>query len=317
MCGRATTSGAASLLASAVLLSATLCSVNTWAAEQPPARAQADELMRQGVELRRQGRNTEALEIFLKAQAIAPSASVLAQIGSVELSLGRWVDAETHLEQALARHDPPWTDSSKNREMLEKMLADARKRIARLDVRGTAGAGVAIDGRQVGALPLPAAIHVTAGTIRLMVTAPGRQPLERTVTLVGGEEATVVAELALLPPQAPPPTTAAIAPRAAPATEARQGVRWRRWVGGALAVAGVTAIATGITWIAMDGRTSCNAPPGGFCELVYDTNTQGWVALGVGAVAAAGGATLYFWKREENRIGLAVAPSGLAVHGHF
>src|SRR4051812_24241536 len=177
MCGRATTRSVAGFLLSLLLVSAAL--VGEARASDPPAqRAQADQLMRQGVELRRQTRNSEALEVFLKAQAIAPSASVLAQIGSVELSLGHWVDAEGHLEQALARHDAPWSDVPKNREMLERTLAEARKRIARIDVRGTQGGEVAIDGKRAGMLPLPAPVHVAAGTIRLTVKAAGRQPLE-------------------------------------------------------------------------------------------------------------------------------------------
>jgi hypothetical protein len=227
-----------------------------------------------------------------------------------------WVDAETHLEQALAKHDSPWIENPKNRDMLEKTLAEARKQVSYVDVRGIAGAEVSIDGHRIGVLPLASPIHVAAGSVRLSVVAPGRKPFEKVLTLAGAEGATVTVELdPLPPPPAVPPTAAAQV--VAPVAEARPGAPARRWAGGALVVAGLAAVGTGIGWVAIDGHTNCNPPPGGRCDQVYDTKTQGWIAIVGGAVAIAGGATLFLWKGGEHTTSVAVGPGSLVLRGSF
>ena len=65
---------------------------------------------------------------------------------------------------------------------------------------------------------------------------------------------------------------------------------------------------TGIAWVVVDGRTTCTAPAGGVCELVYNTKTQGWVSIAAGAVAAGAGATLFLWKGKEASGVVAIGP---------
>src|SRR5262245_5231569 len=84
-----------------------ILAVSTARAGNSPA-GEADELIKQGFQLRLQGKNAEALELFEKAHRLAPSGKTLGQIGSVEVALRRWVEAEAHLEEALARRDSPW-----------------------------------------------------------------------------------------------------------------------------------------------------------------------------------------------------------------
>src|ERR1035438_5559624 len=78
------------------------------AARAADTNAQVGELISQGIKLRLQGKNAEALDLFLKAHALVPSARTLGQIGSAEVALHRWTEAERHLEDALSRHDSPW-----------------------------------------------------------------------------------------------------------------------------------------------------------------------------------------------------------------
>jgi hypothetical protein len=300
----------------AVLLGLSVLATGARAAEPATPDASAEELIKQGLEHRQRGEKQEALDLFLKAQALAPSARALAQIGSVELAMHHWLDAETHLEQALAKHDSPWIENAKNRDMLEKTLAEARKQVSYVDVRGIAGAEVSIDGHRIGVLPLASPIHVAAGSVRLSVVAPGRKPFEKVLTLAGAEGATVTVELDPLPsPPAVPPTAAAQV--AAPAGDAHAGAPIRRWVGGALFVAGLASVGVGIEWVAIDGHTNCNPPPGGRCDQLYDTKTQGWIAIVGGAVAIAGGATLFLWKGGEHRTSVAVGPGSLVLRGSF
>lgn len=68
-----------------------------------PVRAQsAETLIDEGVQLREQGRDAGALERFQRAYAESRSARALAQVALAEQALGRWVDANAHLTEALA-----------------------------------------------------------------------------------------------------------------------------------------------------------------------------------------------------------------------
>src|SRR3982751_2270792 len=68
----------------------------------------AEPLIRRGIELRRAGRDAEALEQFRQANQLAPSPRAAAQIGLAEQALGRWLDADGHLRAALAAPSDPW-----------------------------------------------------------------------------------------------------------------------------------------------------------------------------------------------------------------
>src|SRR4051812_7480565 len=54
------------------------------------AAADALELLREGVSLRREGRDEEALQRFQRAYEIGHGGRALAQIGLAEQALGRW-----------------------------------------------------------------------------------------------------------------------------------------------------------------------------------------------------------------------------------
>lgn len=265
-----------------------------------PSANQADELIKQGFQLRLQGKNVDALELFNRAHAISPSGKTLGQIGAVEAALRRWLDAETHLMDALGRHDA-WTDLPKNREMLEKTLADVRQQIARVRLVGTAGAEISIEGKRIGVLPIPDPVRVPAGTLRVRATASGRQVLEKELTARGGKEVTATIELALVAPS-PPATPPALV--ATPSPPERSRSAWRGWTGALLGAAGLAAVGTGIAWLAMDSDPTCSAPSGAVCQNLYDTKTQGWAAIGVGVGVAGAGAALLLWPTRDARSGL-------------
>src|SRR5882757_6909692 len=72
------------------------------------ARADDEALLRSGVELRRQGRNAEALAVFQEANGERPTPRAQAQIGLAHHALGQWVEAEIALEHALAIDTDAW-----------------------------------------------------------------------------------------------------------------------------------------------------------------------------------------------------------------
>jgi hypothetical protein len=151
-----------------------------------PARAsEPDRLIAEGVALRRQGRDRDALERFRRANALAPSPRAVGQMGFAEQALGRWVDSERDLSTALASPRDPWV--MKNREPLERSLALVAAHLGTLEVTGTpAGAEVRIDGEPAGALPLAAPVRVVAGTITVEIAAHEHVSVARPVAVPAG-----------------------------------------------------------------------------------------------------------------------------------
>src|SRR5258708_10427967 len=76
----------------------------------------ADALLRRGVQLRREHRNGEALDVFQRAVAVSPTPTARAQVALAEEALGRWVEAELDLGAALGTVDCSWI--AKNRSGL-------------------------------------------------------------------------------------------------------------------------------------------------------------------------------------------------------
>ncbi len=179
-------------------------------AENPPAAAAngSDEaavvgLLQRGTELRRAGRDEEALQVFERAQAQHPSPEARAQVALAEQATGRWVAAERDLVQSLATPDDPWI--AKNRAELTSALAHIRAHLGQLEVRGSpAGATVLLNGAPVGTLPLAAPLTIAAGEAVAGLTADGYTPLSRKVTIDPGRLAREVIDL----PAAAPLTTA-------------------------------------------------------------------------------------------------------------
>src|SRR5262245_5743759 len=104
----------------------------------------AESLLRRGIDLRKQGQDTEALESFRAAHTLDPTPRAKAQIGLAEQALGRWLDAHQHLSEALSAADDPWI--IKNREALEGARSTIEDRLGWLFVMTNAeGAEIWID----------------------------------------------------------------------------------------------------------------------------------------------------------------------------
>lgn len=163
-------------------------------------------MIHQGVELRRERRDREALEVFQQAWEASHAPRVMAQIGFAELALGRWVDAEAHLIEAHSAATDPWI--AEHRGLLEEAMRDVGQHVGSLDVRGNvAGAEVRVEGRRVGSLPFARPVRVAAGTTALEVGAPGYLPVRRSIVVTAASlTREAVALLAVDAPfGAPPP----------------------------------------------------------------------------------------------------------------
>src|SRR6185436_867581 len=113
-----------------------------------PARAQPAEaaaLLKQGVELRGQGKDAEALEVFRRAHAASPSPRAKAQIALAEQALGRWLDADRDLADALSSPTDPWI--RQHAAALEQSRKEIGKHIGALSLEGgVPGAQVFLNG---------------------------------------------------------------------------------------------------------------------------------------------------------------------------
>lgn len=138
------------------------------------------ELIERGLQLREQGRDAEALQLFEEAYRLSPSPRALAQIGLVQQALGEWVEAERRLTEALSQPSDPWI--RRHRQSLTDALGVVRRRLGRLQVLGEPqGAEVRFGGQVVGTLPMREAVSVVAQRAPLVVSAPGHIEVMRTI----------------------------------------------------------------------------------------------------------------------------------------
>jgi TPR repeat/PEGA domain len=151
-----------------------------------PENPDADRFVAEGIELRAQGKDNEALRAFQKAAEIDPdSVRVQIHLATVYQALGNWLSADEYLSMALARQNHPYVN--RHRQTLEDAKRVIDSNIGRLEVEGDpAGAEVRLNGRLVGTLPLAAPIRSTIGSYLLEVRREGHYAVQRPIVITGG-----------------------------------------------------------------------------------------------------------------------------------
>jgi hypothetical protein len=200
---------------------------------------------------------------FRKAYDLVPTPRAAAQLGLAKQALGLWEDAERYVSEAMRAPKDEWV--AKNRATLNDALGTIQLHLARLEVIGDPeGAEVAVKGRSVGKLPLAEAVRVSAGEVDVDVRAPGYSPVQRTLTLIGGQYQRVVIHLTKVD-AAPAPLPALVSTNSEPAPTPTStaapgdaaeggpsGIRIAlKWTAGCLAVAG---LATGMIGTVLHGN---------------------------------------------------------------
>ncbi len=173
----------------------------------PAARASgsddAERLIRHGIELRKAHDDEGAARAFQQAYDQVHTPRAAGQLGLAEQALGRWEDAERHVGEALHATGDAWV--AKNRATLDEALGTIEAHLGRIEVLGDPeGAEVSVNGRAVGKLPLADAVRVSAGQVDVEMRSPGYLPVQRTLTIVGGQYQRLVLHLAK---EAPPEVT--------------------------------------------------------------------------------------------------------------
>jgi serine/threonine-protein kinase len=311
-----------------------------------PSSARADDdaeaLIRQGIQLRREHRNAEALDAFARALALSQTPRAQAQVALAEQALGRWLEADRDLDAAMASDQDPWI--VKNHSVLEEARTTIAHRLAWLTVLVDAPSAEAeLDGRTV---PCGVATRALARSSVLKVRAPGYAPEERTVTLEPAQHLqqrvvlTPVTSVAKVAPEAPapvpPPPPVVVAPTAPdPLVSVERPVAPQSHEGAplvgplSLGIAGVIGLGIGTYFFvrAADYKKSENADcAGGGCrpaatddwKNAQSSATAATIGVGAGlALVAAGGAWWLLSDRghRNSTHAIRVAPLFGAVTG--
>ena len=269
-------------------------------------------LIRKGLDLRQKGQDEEALKEFRRAYELSKSARALAQIALAEQALGRWLEAENYLTEALKHTEDSWI--SHNKKSLNQALNDIQGHLGSLELPGEAKEGtVKVDGVQIAILPLTVPLRVTAGSIALEVQAPGYLPIVRTVVVPARGLAREPLVFVALPPAAkplppqenPPPQLAGGTVTPKEEKPQAQPSNWGtgRTVGVIFGVAALGSLGTGIAFhLTHESRAksyndnkSCNpVATGSNCQSLYDdVNSAEYIAIAgyVGAAVLGGVAT--------------------------
>jgi hypothetical protein len=252
-----------------------------------------DGLIMRGLELRRAGRSDEALRLFQRAYAAAPCPRTLGQMGLVESSLQRWLDAEAHLTAALATPDDLWVH--RNHLFLVQAIDRTRQHVGELVITGPPGTRISLGGQAVGPLPLEGPIRLAEGAVAVEARAAGQRPFALDVSIRGGARAaiSIVFEPIDLAPANHTPSASAAHLGDAPGSSPHP---LRTRVGASLAIGGLATIAWGTAWILLDGGRTCAG-----CASAYDTRTSGLLLVGGGAVMALGGSLLLWPALRRDR----------------
>jgi hypothetical protein len=288
------------------------------AARVAQAQEQPEALIKQGVELRRHGQDTLAEGYFRRAYTLAHTPRSAAQLGLVEQALGSFLEAEQHLSEALDNADA-WVEQ--NRSTLEQSRALVRVHLVRVETRGLpADTTVAVGHRAPVPVATGGVVWVLPGSTAVTFAAPDRRSATKELSGAAGATVAVDVELpAVAVPAAAAPAARAAAPRsadtAAPAApnllvaRSEPGPGHDRRVAGvvvgssglALAVAGIITYLAGSSKLSAIKSDAAAGNPYNTANDDYRTLEGVGIGLAVaGAVAVAGGATLYFLNREPD-----------------
>jgi hypothetical protein len=220
-------------------------------AQEPSTRSAPqptdEELIAQGVELRKKGQDAEALALFERANSVRRSPRAVVQIALAHQALGHWRQAETGLIEALGENDDPWI--SRHRVHLEESLAVVQAHLCSLQVESNIdGAEVWIGGELSGRFPLDRPLRVVAGDLDVEVRATGFPTIRQTMHVEGKSQAHATFTFALPPaPTAEPPKKTSEDERT-PLEHPSSGIRAVAWISlagaGGLALVGGAGLAT-------------------------------------------------------------------------
>ena len=272
-----------------------------------PAQADAKVEFTAGQKLFDAGRQAEALPHFRKAFAASNSPNARLMVARCLVALGKTAEAyeematTTREATARAEADPKY---ARTRDAAAAEMALLERRIGKLVValaEPGAGAAVTLDGAPLGAERLGVPVAVQPGTMTIVATHAGDNPVRREVTIGAGETKTVAIAFTSAATAGVPPGAAL--PGTAPGEARTQGggVRIAGFVIAGLGVAGMGAFAgAGLAakskFSAVEtecGNARCTDPKYG--DVIDSGKRLQMIAnlgLGVGIAGLVGGAVM-------------------------
>lgn len=161
--------------------------------------AQVGQLFEQAQAAFAKGDKKGAYDAYKAAWALQKSYDIAANLGVVELKLGKHRDAAEHLAYSLDNFPP--TGEEAHQKATERKLAEAVKEIGRLHVQvSVPGASVTVNGAPAGAAPIAATIYVDPGPTVVEAKLAGYIDARKQLALNKGGEETVSLTLVPLPP---------------------------------------------------------------------------------------------------------------------
>lgn len=261
--------------------------------------AQVEALQDLGNTLRFQRRNELALRAFELSNDLAQEPRTVARVALAEMAIQRWLDAETHLSEALQSPQDPWIQE--HRAQIDAALREVRTHLGLLrvhcDVEGArVWLGTTNLGRANGAV-----LRAPSGSLEIEVRAEGYRTRRLSVSVPQGAAVTSTSatlESFSAGPPAGAVSSVARSASASPGTSRTAGP-WVLVGVGAAAVVGYFVLDFGLRAAALDRFEE--ACPNGVCApsrfdqgraAADEATTYGTLArvsLGVGVAAATAG----------------------------
>ncbi len=153
-------------------------------AQQPPDTIEAGKRFTAGVALYNETDYRAALVEFKRAYEIAPSPTVLYNIGQTYFQLQNYAAAYLTLSRYLSESGADAEHKDEVTQTIQLLQARIGKIAIATDV---VGAEITIDDEVIGKTPLVAPVLVSVGRRRISVTAPGKVPQNLVIDIAAGD----------------------------------------------------------------------------------------------------------------------------------
>jgi tetratricopeptide (TPR) repeat protein len=308
-----------------VVFGALLVSTGNAVAQEPAdPRGDGKALYAQGADAYRAGRYARAIELFLAADALAPSAPLSFNVARAYEKLGDAAKALRYYRDYV-RRAPPSAQVNEARASIASLEARLMRRgVQQVSVRSEPNADLSIDGRWLGSTPWTG--ELAPGPHRLVLTRPGF--VANTGTFELSAERALDVDVRLEPSngeRASPPASPAQgsvvparSPHHEPAKDTSTDATFGPWPWITLAAGGATLAAAGLVEISRQSaeddarRAGDQLAYADALETMHDRQTAARVLLGVGGGLVAVGTTLVIIDlsrgRDERRVAFSCSP---------
>jgi len=198
----------------------------------PDADDEASKLYEEGVKASKAEQWEKARDLFLQAWRIGRHWQIAANLGRVELKLGKHRDAAEHL--AYFFKNAPSGLSEEEMQKARQLFREAREQVGEIKISTDVdGADLRVNGEPVGKAPLSDAVFVSPGDVVVEGRSEGYELKRVSVSVTAGSSHNV--DLRLIPNQTLPPS-----PQGGASLEQKSGLRDALVVSGIL-VSGLLA----------------------------------------------------------------------------